>query len=620
MSLKSLVKQILVRQQNKRYECLLETKRMTYDEWIRVAEQNALADLEKTQNSGDESESFVLFLHEGVSVAEHAMEFLENAFRQNPEAVLIYGDEDVKKENRVRTTPWFKPDWSPDFFQNHFYFGGLVAVRGSFAGKAEGEGCTQKDICDYVVRAGGLQKGCKAIYHLPQILCHNSSREKMQEWLEKTNMMSVNVSAKHEKKMISVVIPSKDHPELLRNCFAGIAKASDDVIYEILVVDNGSTEENKLTIQAMISDFEKKQGSNFGGVQYLYEPMDFNFSWMCNLGASHARGNAYLFLNDDVELVENRTLKKMWQLALREYVGAVGLKLLYPDTIRIQHAGITNLPMGPVHKLQFLEDNKDYYFHSNQGVRNVIGVTAACLMIDAEKFAEIGGFNADLQVAFNDVDLCFKLFEAGYHNVCRNDIFAYHHESLSRGDDESTEKWLRLMTERKNLYENHPGLEGKDPYFGVGLAREGLDSRIRPAYEIVGNKLQKAMIRNWKLREEECRRDDCLMVRVEECLPDRISGYAVVLGDNNACYNKEVLFKNIATHEIYACGTEEQYRPDLVENMSDQVNVGLCGFVLTLEESLLPEGEYSIGIVATNRLNKGHLLNFSSRILKIEKR
>ena len=150
MSLKSLVKQVLIRQQNKRYERLLKTRCLTYDEWIKATEQKALADL-------NEKADFILFQHDGIIVAEYAKEFLEEAFRQNPEAVLIYGDEDVKEENGKRANPWFKPDWSPDYFQEHFYFGGLVAVRRSFADKAEGEKCTQKEICDYVVRAGGLQ-------------------------------------------------------------------------------------------------------------------------------------------------------------------------------------------------------------------------------------------------------------------------------------------------------------------------------------------------------------------------------------------------------------------------------------------------------------------------------
>ena len=237
-------------------------------------------------------------------------------------------------------------------------------------------------------------------------------------------------------------------------------------------------------------------------------------------------------------------------------------------------------------------------------------------MVKREAWQSVSGMDCELAVAFNDVDFCFSLYELGYHNVCRNDCFAYHHESLSRGDDESTEKWLRLMKERAKLYERHPGLEGMDPYFGAGLLREGLDSRIRPAYETAANKVQHTGLQPWKKKEESCRKDACLMVRVEDCRWERMSGYGVVLGDNNACYAFELLLKHEESSKVYAIALAGQYRPDLVENMKDQINVALCGFDVQPENMPPEAGTYQIGMCARNRVTGLCLINYSSRILK----
>ena len=114
------------------------------------------------------------------------------------------------------------------------------------------------------------------------------------------------------------------------------------------------------------------------------------------------------------------------------HVGAVGAKLLYPDSDIIQHAGITNLRVGPAHKLQFLSDEKVHYYGKNRFVHDVMAVTGACLLLEKEIFERAGGFDEKLAVAFNDVDLCYTIYEMGYYNVVRNDVVLYHHESLSR--------------------------------------------------------------------------------------------------------------------------------------------------------------------------------------------
>ena len=585
--------------------------------------------------------------------------------------------------------PWFKPDWSPDLLDSCCYFGSLTAVRrnrwnemfafyerfypgqwqrlfGSVAEEApmefQGEGtgeehrtggspgqesryevtnleAYEKWLFDCV--SAGYRKNSPYVGHIPQILFHACSEEEQGRFFGSSEFLQTrrrslmysffqNYVEREDVHgpLVSVIIPSKDQPDILRQCVESVKPAGADLPCEIIVVDNGSEAENRAKTEKML----REEAAGINGpelpIRYIYRPMEFNFSAMCNIGAEEAKGELLLFLNDDVVL-QDGCVEEMAARAARMYTGAVGLKLLYPDTGRIQHAGITNLPMGPVHKLQSMKDDKEYYGMANRGCRNFLGVTAACLMVEKEKFQEAGGFAEELRVAFNDVDLCFKLYEAGYHNVCLNHIYGYHYESLSRGDDESEEKLERLLGERAKLYERHPGLEGKDPYYSPFLNRDGLDVRIAPAYLTAGNQAQNVKRTESVADLENCREDRCLMIRVETAGNRKINGWSVILGDNNACYDKILLLRKRSQaskdsgvsdprqEDIYGIQLEGQYRPDLEENMPDQTNVALGGFWLELAEDLLPAGTYQIGIYARNRVTGLRLRNWSNRFVEL---
>lgn len=664
MGIKSLVKQALTERENKKYHKLLQQRQMTYDRWCQDREAGILKKLAE-ENPEKQMPQYVLLLSDRGIPAQYTSELLTAYFATHPEVQIVYGDEDVWENfpEGERCMPWFKPDWSPHLFRECCYFGGLAAVRrkfydfvagkygisGTLPGQPENAGTKVWELISkkpedmafmvscLVKEAGGYEPGCRSIGHLSEILFHRESREalsetlaagkqayggrKLQRWEEEAKKV-----CEEGAPLISIIIPSKDHPDILSHCLKAIPQAAGKLSWEVLVVDNGSSSENQKRVRALLEKLEH--------TRYLYKPMEFHFSQMCNLGAAEAKGNFLLFLNDDVELCTRGSIEQMYELAKEAFTGAVGMKLYYPDSVTIQHAGITNLPMGPVHKLQFLEDSVSYYFDSNRGSRNVLAVTAACLMTEKRKFQMAGGFAEELRVAFNDVELCFKLWELGYANVCMNGIYAYHHESLSRGDDEAEEKLNRLLREREILYAKHPGLEGKDPYYSVHLSRQGLDTRIRPAFETAGNVLQE-----WK---EDIsvktfagyRQDRCLMVRVESVQNGEACGYCVVLGDDNACYEKSLLLrpeedaeeqqgggpgKGDAGQEIgreqnageyFAIPIEGQYRPDLMENMPDQKGTGLSGFWIKLPP--LPQGRYRIGAAARNRVTGTRLINWTN--------
>lgn len=661
-TLKNLVKQVLTEKENRRYEKQLAARCVSYDSWVRERESESVSDMTWVSYEKEAPEAEIFRMPWG-KLSEQAEALIEQYFAVHPEVQILYGDEDVWLGSE-RSNPWYKPDWSPDLYDSWYYFGSVVAVRKGLLEQCpcpmatvrqengkhlvvsmgevdnkEGQEKLSAWIRGCLESCGGWKRGCKAIGYIPEILFHCDSVESQaqyMQWKTKTEGQESGTWRK-ECEQLSIIIPSKDNPDILEKCVHAIVNTEKKLKHELIIVDNGSSEENRQRIEAMLQSCESEV---CGSVKYIYQPMEFNFSKMCNLGAENASGSLLLFLNDDVELCQENCLSGLAELAAREHTGAVGMKLYYPNSNKIQHAGITNLPMGPVHKLQFLEDDRDYYFGTNRGLRNVLAVTAACLMVEKKKFIEVQGFAEDLQVAFNDVDFCFKLYEQGYCNICNNNCYAYHHESLSRGDDESTEKWLRLLRERDTLYAKHPELEGKDPYYGAGLGRKGLDTRVRPEYETAGNQIQML----WK---DECsgetgtggknyygsikeisfkelakyRQDNCLMLRVENCRQGILQGYGVVLGDDNACYEKEIVLEAIATDEdsaqhIYTIPIEGQYRPDLVENMPDQINVGLSGFWMEMKE--LPKGNYGIGMTARNRVTGLKLINWSSRILTVE--
>lgn len=658
MGAKKLAKQILTERENIRYRFLRNKRKGDYSGWLERQRRLWQEENERVM-PGEADDRDYVFLCAGKGVLTAcARKSIICYFRMHPKVQLLYGDEDVRGADGKACFPVFRPDWSPDVMDSRFYFGSIVAMRKEFFAEAEemvSQGTLQRTAKpnDYLVAdfpeyvrwmhhcaelAGGYRKGSCGIGHLAQILFHCESREELSRYGEGTPWhqersrelldafrKGIAEDGSREDVLVSVVIPSRDHPLLLEKCLKAVRDTAEGQRLEVIIVDNGSSPENREATEKLISGLSDETVK----VTYLYRPMEFNFSRMCNLGAEAAKGRYLLFLNDDVELAVQGSIEQMAALAARPYTGAVGMKLYYPESHKIQHAGITNLPMGPVHKLQFLEDGAACECICRGNV-NYLAVTAACLMIERKKFQEAGGFAEELQVAFNDVELCFKLYEAGYRNVCMNDCYAYHHESLSRGDDETMEKLERLLEERERLYERHPELEGTDPYYSIHLNREGLDTKIRPACETAGNTVQEYDKFLAEKTLPACRRDECVMVRIEAVRRSGICGWSVVLGDNNACYEKELMLKRVSEdfspdgdewfrspNGVYVIPLTEQYRPDLEENMPDQVNVALSGFCVRLKANLLAPGRYRLGVAVKHRITGARLMNWSDRFLQI---
>ncbi len=365
---------------------------------------------------------------------------------------------------------------------------------------------------------------------------------------------------------------------------------------------------------------------------------------MCNKGTEAAEGGILLFLNDDMEIISSGWLDLLARKAVLPYAGAVGAKLLYPESDKIQHAGITNLRVGPAHKLQFLSDEKVHYFGMNRGVHNMLAVTGACLMVKRKVFSEAGGFYEGLAVAFNDVDLCYTIYEKGYYNIVRNDVILYHHESLSRGKDgESEKKQLRLLKEKDILYERHQDIYGKDPFYHPYLTTDMLESEYSPRY-----RYQVTLDMPWSVVEKDAgsvknaKEDQCLVVGMECAMdiykwqygvsPEKgkvkvktedmgyyFQGYSFVVGSDNACYKKRLLLKNQENGQVWLIPVEDRYRQDIKNNLKDQLNVDLTGFAGKMRKREIPAGVYQFGMLAEDTCSRQKLVNWSNWVIQVEK-
>lgn len=580
-------------------------------------------------------------------------------FAANPDCQAAYMDEDYYEESlEKRKNPWFKPCYSPDTLLAFNYFGHVIAVKGkqeacrrleedggnSKEGNKKdnesGNGTEQEhsvetrfyDLCLRVEEQSGK------IGHIEAVLFHNKcdlykntliGAGKEGIWCRQEALARRGIAAtfalgadpdiyhvvyetqEDRQPLVSVIIPSKDHPDVLKQCITTFTEKTAYPNVEFIVVDNGSAPENRRKIEAFLAQQPKK-------TTYLYESMPFNFSRMCNLGAKEAQGELLLLLNDDIEIIEKSWLGRMVGQAIQPATGAVGAKLWYAGTEQIQHAGITNLWIGPSHKLITFPDDQDYYYGHNRVTYDMIGVTAACLLVTREKYEQVGGMDESMAVAYNDVDFCFKLVEQGYYNVLRNDAVLYHHESLSRGLDEQDDgKWERLLQEKENLYSKHDWLKGFDPFYHKALIDNASDygCNYKFPYEeylltgkpdsFSGDFLQGAKEQLLQLTVDRAEKQH--KIHREE--PDIlwIMGWSYIPDVDNATYKRQILLRR-ADGSGYRAVPADWYRKDVEAILSGETNIGLAGFVLRLLKADIAPGEYQIGMLCTEERAGGQKL------------
>ena len=521
---------------------------------------------------------------------------------ENPELDFIYSDEDkITEDGRIRHLPFFKPDWSPDLFLSMMYTNHLGVYRTSIVRKLGGLRTEFNGSQDYDMSLRFLEHTSSSrIGHIPEILYHWRERKESVAFamssknyaseaaleakrdyfrrnhipakLEVVGEMSQGfpVYATDPDPLVSIIILSKDHAEVLFRCIDSICRFTDYQNYEVIVVDNGSTDLNKKQIEAYLSEH---------GCRYLYQVEPFNFSEMCNIGAKAANGDYLLFLNDDVEFFSKSWLSRMLGQAMQPHTGAVGAKLFYPETTMIQHCGVTSGCRGPEHSFIQKDDSQTFYFGWNRVVRDCLSVTAACMLLSKGKFEEAGRFDESFPVAYNDVELCYRLYEKGYYNVLRNDAVAYHHESLSRGSDAVSEKkYIQLMKDLKRLYQKHPQLECRDPflnrnlrYYGSPLSLEDNSDEMQLSHHRLGRFLgirgNVDVVNHFPLDGANPVED-----KVE------VSGWSFLADRKDNQFLKRYLLLRDPFRTVYRIPVHPVMRPDVAKVYDNREDLVSCGF------------------------------------------
>lgn len=483
-------------------------KQYETDPRIRILLREQNGGISRATNTGIEQASgeFIAFLDCDDVLSVHALFAVADLLNRERELDFIYSDEDkLSEDGMCRKSPFFKPDWSPDTLLSLNYTNHLSVFRTSIVRAVGGLRPAFDGSQDYDLTLRFTEQiPASHIGHIAEILYHwrerggsaaddeeakpyalDANRRAKAEALERRGIQAELIydSQVFQQRvvyqtagepMVSIIIPSKDNLPCLKKCLDSLEQHTAYRNYEIILVDNGSCPEVRS---------ELEQLTDARGIRYIYEPMIFNFSRMCNRGAAEAKGDFLLFLNDDIEAFQDEWLGIMLGQAMQEWTGAVGAKLYYPDSRMIQHTGVVNLDVGPAHILCHKIDNKRYYFDRNTLPYNYSAVTGACLMVARKKFEEIGRMNENMPVTYNDVDLCFSLYDRGYFNVLRPDACLYHHESVSRGNDLiDEEKLRRLNHEKEILYSRHESLRTGDPFYNVNLVGNKDDFSLKMNY------------------------------------------------------------------------------------------------------------------------------------------
>lgn len=634
------------------------------DIFDKVREKYGINDINEVKDG------IMIFYRDKGFVDEYAKYEICDCFDKNSEIGILYADEDylgtleelygieesdfdieILKEFQkysfgckgyYRGEPWFKPDFSPDTLESFFYFGSLIAVRGDIFAKSYSI-YGKLSLYQFIRQA---VKICEEIYHVDKVLYTN---EDILRSRELPGYEKKNFEIDCEQPLISIIIPSKDNSVILKKCISSLIELTSYAHYEIVIVDNGSSKEEKMCIESFVEQIRYiGSKSNLSRIEYLYDKMPFNFSKMCNIGAEASLGEYLLFLNDDIEIIDSKWLKYMLYYAAKRHTGAVGAKLYYPKAeeseYKIQHAGITNMAIGPAHKLGGRVDKGNLYHGHNMVNYNMLAVTGACLLVNKEKYYSVGGFDEKLAVAYNDVDLCFKLYEKGFYNVQVNLAVLVHHESLSRGSDVSTEKEKRLNNEKEILYKKHPKLYKKDPFYNINLVQNKKDIDYNVNYEFAYDKkatvtienshakekIEKAYLKYKKQNEKgslnifdklENRFTgvNLLMFNVDKVSYEMddiiIDGWYVLQKHDNAQISRDMLIYStdeksdimaLYSANMYPCLREDV--DNLFKEDSSTTNTRLAGIHMIIDKNQFEKGLYALGI--RSKINGKEYISF----------
>lgn len=435
---------------------------------------------------------------------------------------MLYSDEDkVDMAGKVYFEPNFKPDFNIDLLRSMNYICHLCVVKKRLleeAGGLRGEFDGAQDY-DFILRC---TEKAEHIHHIPKVLyhwrCHLDSTASNPESKlyafeagkraleEHYRRMEIPAEVEHsnyygmyhtvyrweKKPLVSVLIPNKDHWTDLKKCVDSLMEKSVYRNFELVIIENNSTQADTFSYyeeltgkpyeaECAVEGMWKRADEETGiAVRIVTWKGIFNYSAINNFGAEYAKGDYFLLLNNDTELIAPNALWEMLGYCMRPDVGIVGAKLNYEDDT-IQHAGVV-IGFGGIAGHAFIGSSR--YDLGYQGrivcAQNYSAVTAACLMTDKTCFEEVGGLSEELEVAFNDIDYCMKVRALGKLVVYNPYAELYHYESKSRGLEDTPEKVARFNREIAAFREKWPEiLKNGDPCFNPNLSLDKADFSLK---------------------------------------------------------------------------------------------------------------------------------------------
>ena len=437
---------------------------------------------------------YCVFLDHDDLLACHALFEVAKCAADNRDLKLIYSDEDKLNGIGQRLDPHFKPDWNPDLLLSQNYICHLVAIECGVLEKTGGcragfEGAQDHDLLLRVMREVSPEQ----VRHIPKILYHwrmadgstaaaasaksystDSGVAAVQDYLRSTGEGATAESGKYpntyrvrwpvtaEAPLVSIIIPTRDRLGILSQCVSSVLERTSYPNYEIIVVDNESAEQETLDYFDEIRRHPDIRVISYRGA--------FNFSAINNFTVEQAHGSVITMMNNDIEVINNDWLNEMVAHAIRPSVGCVGAKLLYKNNM-VQHAGVI-LGIGGVagHAHKYFDAESAGYFSRLHLTQNMSAVTAACLTVEKQTYLDAGGLNeSDLKVAFNDVDFCLRVGALGLRNVWSPYALLYHHESVSRGHENTSEKKTRFNNEAVYMQQRWGRQLQEDPAYNRNL-------------------------------------------------------------------------------------------------------------------------------------------------------
>ncbi|WP_349972423.1 glycosyltransferase [Pseudomonas caspiana] len=416
-------------------------------------------------------------------IAEHALYWVARAIVETPGVGLIYSDEDKVDLQGKRSSAYFKPDWNAFLFRSQNMICHLGVYRRDIVEQAGGFRLGFEGAQDYDLAMRCIELLTPSqIVHIPRVLYHwrihegstaqggdqkpyaaEAGVKALNEHLQRQSMAAhaellpmgmyrVRHRLPDVLPLVSLIIPTRNAHALVKQCIESIRQLTTYENYEIILVDNGSDDDESLRYFAGLESETD--------VRVIRDDRPFNYSALNNLAVSQANGELVALINNDIEVISPDWLEEMVSLALLPEVGAVGARLWYPDD-RLQHAGVI-IGVGGVagHSHKYLPKGEYGYFCRASLIQEMSAVTAACMVIRKSVFEQVNGLDeVNLKVAFNDVDFCLRVREAGYVNVYTPFAELYHHESATRGAEDTRRKKKRFKGEIDYMLSRWPAIK-----------------------------------------------------------------------------------------------------------------------------------------------------------------